>query len=145
MKNLAGLMKQASQMQAKMAEMQAKLEAMEIEGSAGAGMVTVTLTGNNTYNGATTVNAGVLVAGAASVVALAHVMDVFGAPPPGDPSEHTGPLIGFTEAIDDRDIPGSIEDRFQPVVAEQLTPDGLADHAHRGAGALFGGAEDAAG
>ena len=45
MKNLAGLMKQASQMQAKMTEMQAKLEAMEIEGSAGAGMVTVTLTG----------------------------------------------------------------------------------------------------
>ena len=45
MKNLAGLMKQASQMQAKMAEMQAKLEAMEIEGSAGAGMVTVTLSG----------------------------------------------------------------------------------------------------
>ena len=45
MKNLAGLMKQASQMQAKMAEMQAKLEAMETEGSAGAGMVTVTLSG----------------------------------------------------------------------------------------------------
>lgn len=45
MKNLAGLMKQASQMQAKMAEMQAKLEAMELEGSAGAGMVTVTLSG----------------------------------------------------------------------------------------------------
>lgn len=45
MKNLAGLMKQASQMQAKMTEMQAKLEAMEIEGSAGAGMVTVTLSG----------------------------------------------------------------------------------------------------
>ena len=40
MKNLAGLMKQASQMQAKMQEMQAKLEAMEIEGAAGAGMVT---------------------------------------------------------------------------------------------------------
>ena len=45
MKNLAGLMKQASQMQAKMAEMQAKLEAMEIEGVAGAGMVRVTLSG----------------------------------------------------------------------------------------------------
>lgn len=45
MKNLAGLMKQASQMQAKMEEMQTKLEAMEIEGSAGAGMVTVTLSG----------------------------------------------------------------------------------------------------
>jgi nucleoid-associated protein EbfC len=45
MKNLAGLMKQASQMQAKMQEMQAKLESMEVEGSAGAGMVTVVLTG----------------------------------------------------------------------------------------------------
>ncbi len=45
MKNLAGLMKQASQMQAKMAEMQATLEALEIEGSSGAGMVQVTLSG----------------------------------------------------------------------------------------------------
>jgi DNA-binding YbaB/EbfC family protein len=45
MKNLAGLMKQASQMQAKMQEMQAKLEAAEIEGVAGAGMVMVTLSG----------------------------------------------------------------------------------------------------
>ena len=45
MKNLAGLMKQASQMQSKMAEMQARLEAMEIEGSSGAGMVQVTMSG----------------------------------------------------------------------------------------------------
>lgn len=45
MKNIAGLMKQASQMQAKMAEMQAKLETMEVEGSAGAGMVTTVLSG----------------------------------------------------------------------------------------------------
>lgn len=45
MKNLAGLMKQASQMQSKMQEMQAKMETMQIEGTAGAGMVTVTLTG----------------------------------------------------------------------------------------------------
>ncbi len=45
MKNIAGLMKQASQMQAKMQEMQSKLELMEIEGAAGAGMVTVTMTG----------------------------------------------------------------------------------------------------
>ena len=45
MKNLAGLMKQATQMQAKMAEMQARLEAMEIEGVAGAGMVVVTMSG----------------------------------------------------------------------------------------------------
>ena len=45
MKNLAGLMKQASQVQAKMAEMQAKLEEMEIGGMSGAGMVQVTLSG----------------------------------------------------------------------------------------------------
>ena len=45
MKNIAGLMKQATQMQAKMAEMQAKLETMEVEGSAGAGMVTAVLSG----------------------------------------------------------------------------------------------------
>ena len=45
MKNIAGLMKQASQMQAKMAEMQAKVEAMEVEGQSGAGMVRVTLGG----------------------------------------------------------------------------------------------------
>jgi DNA-binding YbaB/EbfC family protein len=45
MKNIAGLMKQASQMQKKMEEMQARLEQMELEGSAGAGMVTVRMTG----------------------------------------------------------------------------------------------------
>jgi len=45
MKNIAGLMKQASQMQAKMAEMQTKLESIEVEGAAGAGMVTIMLSG----------------------------------------------------------------------------------------------------
>ena len=45
MKNLAGLMKQASQMQARMAEMQAKLDAMEITGQSGAGMVSLVLSG----------------------------------------------------------------------------------------------------
>jgi nucleoid-associated protein EbfC len=45
MKNLAGLMKQAQQMQDRMQEMQARLEAMEIEGEAGAGLVSVTLNG----------------------------------------------------------------------------------------------------
>jgi DNA-binding YbaB/EbfC family protein len=45
MKNLAGLMKQAGQMQQKMQEMQETLEAMSLQGSAGAGMVTVTLNG----------------------------------------------------------------------------------------------------
>jgi len=45
MKNLSGLMKQASQMQARMQEMQARLEASQIEGTAGAGLVTLTLSG----------------------------------------------------------------------------------------------------
>ena len=45
MKNLAGLMRQASEMQSKMADMQAKLEGMEIDGASGAGMVLVTLSG----------------------------------------------------------------------------------------------------
>lgn len=45
MKNLAGLMKQAQQMQSKMADMQSKLESMEVVGEAGAGLVTVTLNG----------------------------------------------------------------------------------------------------
>ncbi len=47
MKNIAGLMKQASQMQAKMQEMQAKLETIEVDGAAGAGLVTVTLSGKS--------------------------------------------------------------------------------------------------
>jgi DNA-binding YbaB/EbfC family protein len=51
MKNLAGLMKQASQMQSKMAEMQTKLEAMEITGEAGAGLVKVTLNGKSDLRG----------------------------------------------------------------------------------------------
>jgi DNA-binding YbaB/EbfC family protein len=45
MKNLGNLMKQAQQMQAKMAEMQEKLAAMEIAGTSGAGMVNATVNG----------------------------------------------------------------------------------------------------
>ena len=45
MKNLGQLMKQAQQMQQKMAEMQAQLEAVEMTGMAGAGMVRLTLNG----------------------------------------------------------------------------------------------------
>ena len=45
MKNLAGLMKQAQQLQSKMQEMQTKLEAMELTGESGAGLVKVTLNG----------------------------------------------------------------------------------------------------
>ena len=43
MKDLMGLMKQAQAMQTKMAEAQAALEQLEVEGQAGGGLVTVTL------------------------------------------------------------------------------------------------------
>ena len=45
MKNLGNMMKQAQQMQAKVAEMQEKLGDLEVQGEAGAGMVQVTLNG----------------------------------------------------------------------------------------------------
>lgn len=45
MKNLGQLMKQAQEMQTKMAEMQQRLVDVEISGSAAAGMVTVVLNG----------------------------------------------------------------------------------------------------
>jgi len=45
MKNLGNLMKQAQQMQSKMADMQAKLGELEVEGAAGGGMVKVVVTG----------------------------------------------------------------------------------------------------
>jgi DNA-binding YbaB/EbfC family protein len=45
MKNLGNLMKQAKEMQSKMAEMQQSLEGHEEVGQAGAGMVQVTLNG----------------------------------------------------------------------------------------------------
>jgi DNA-binding YbaB/EbfC family protein len=43
--NIANMMKQAAQMQAKMAEMQKRAESMEVSGEAGAGMVRITLSG----------------------------------------------------------------------------------------------------
>ncbi len=45
MKNLGQMMKQAQQMQAKMAEMQAQLEQVEMSGAAGGGLVKVTIGG----------------------------------------------------------------------------------------------------
>ena len=45
MKNLGQMMKQAQQMQQKMAEMQERLAGAEIEGQAGGGLVKVTMTG----------------------------------------------------------------------------------------------------
>ncbi len=53
MKNLAGLMKQAGEMQKKMEAMQATLEAAVLEGSAGAGMVRITMTGKGELRGLT--------------------------------------------------------------------------------------------
>ncbi len=45
MKNLAGLMKQAQQMQERMAELQARQQTAEATGEAGAGLVAVVLNG----------------------------------------------------------------------------------------------------
>ena len=45
MKNIGQLMKQAQQMQQKMAEMQEQLAAVEVTGEAGGGMVKLTLNG----------------------------------------------------------------------------------------------------
>ena len=45
MKNLGQMMKQAQEMQIKMQEMQEKLAEIELSGTSGAGMVTVTLNG----------------------------------------------------------------------------------------------------
>jgi len=44
-KNLTEMLKQAQSLQGRMAEMQAKLEAHEVTGAAGGGMVTVVLNG----------------------------------------------------------------------------------------------------
>ncbi len=49
--NLGAMMKQAQEMQAKIAEIQARLEKLEIEGSAGAGMVKVRLNGKGLMRG----------------------------------------------------------------------------------------------
>jgi nucleoid-associated protein EbfC len=51
MKNIAGLMKQASQMQQKMQELQAKLDATIIEGVSGAGLVRLTVNGQGELKG----------------------------------------------------------------------------------------------
>ncbi len=46
MKDIMGMMGKVKEMQAKMEEMQAELEALEVEGTSGAGLVSVTLSGN---------------------------------------------------------------------------------------------------
>jgi nucleoid-associated protein EbfC len=45
MKNLADIMKQAGQMQARMADMQKKLESLSVNGQSGGGLVKVEMTG----------------------------------------------------------------------------------------------------
>lgn len=47
MKDISQIMRQAQAMQAKITEAQKKLEAMEVEGTAGGGMVKLRLTGKN--------------------------------------------------------------------------------------------------
>ena len=51
MKDISQIMRQAQQMQAKINEAQKKLEAMEVEGSAGGGMVKLKLSGKNAMVG----------------------------------------------------------------------------------------------
>ncbi len=48
MKNLTDMMKQARELQSKLAETQAELENAEVEGASGAGLVRVTLSGKGT-------------------------------------------------------------------------------------------------
>lgn len=47
MKDISQIMRQAQAMQAKIAEAQKKLEAMEVEGAAGGGLVKLRMTGKN--------------------------------------------------------------------------------------------------
>ncbi|MFC3675042.1 YbaB/EbfC family nucleoid-associated protein [Ferrovibrio xuzhouensis] len=51
MKNLGQMMKQAQAMQQRMQEMQAEMEGREVQGSAGGGMVMVTLNGKSEMRG----------------------------------------------------------------------------------------------
>ncbi len=53
MKDLMGIMKQAQAMQAKMADAQAALEQLEVHGSSGGGLVSVTLSAKGTMKGIT--------------------------------------------------------------------------------------------
>jgi len=51
MRDVMGLMKQAQAMQQKMQDMQAELDNLEVDGSAGGGMVTVKVTGKGQMKG----------------------------------------------------------------------------------------------
>jgi hypothetical protein len=51
MADFLGLMKQAAQLQSKMQVLQAELDTVEVEGTAGGGMVTITLTAKGDLKG----------------------------------------------------------------------------------------------
>jgi DNA-binding YbaB/EbfC family protein len=51
MPDFLGLMKQAGQLQAKMAEMQAELDQITVDGTAGGGMITVTMSAKGDLKG----------------------------------------------------------------------------------------------
>lgn len=51
MKNIGQIMKQAQQMQTKMAELQERLAELEVSGAAGGGMVRVTMSGKGELRG----------------------------------------------------------------------------------------------
>ena len=51
MADFLGMMKQAAQLQTKMQELQAELDRIEVEGAAGGGMVTVTLSAKGEMRG----------------------------------------------------------------------------------------------
>ena len=51
MADFMGMMKQAAQLQSKMQEMQAELDTIEVEGTAGGGMVNVTLSAKGDLKG----------------------------------------------------------------------------------------------
>ncbi|HVV81204.1 MAG TPA: YbaB/EbfC family nucleoid-associated protein [Pseudolabrys sp.] len=52
MADFMGMMKQAAQLQSKMQELQAELDTIEVEGTAGGGMVTIKLTAKGGMKGA---------------------------------------------------------------------------------------------
>jgi DNA-binding YbaB/EbfC family protein len=51
MKNFSNMMKQAQEMQGRIQEMQGRLDTLEVKGTSGAGLVTVTLNGKGDMKG----------------------------------------------------------------------------------------------
>lgn len=51
MKNLSDMMKQAQEMQGRIQEMQGQLDTLEVKGTSGAGLITVTLNGKGDMTG----------------------------------------------------------------------------------------------